>query len=89
MAAKSYKSVILLVFLTCVNIQVQFFQLFGVQYRRCVKHHIAAAIVLREGNAIAYRVETCHDRNKAVKTEGQTSVRRCSILEGVDEEAKL
>ena len=68
MAAKSYKSVILLVFLTCVNIQVQFFQLFGVQYRRCVKHHIAAAIVLREGNAIAYRVETCHDRNKAVKT---------------------
>ena len=60
-AANGYQSTVLRVFLTCVNTEMQFLKLFGVKNRRCIKHNVASAVVLREGYAVAYRVETSHD----------------------------
>ena len=72
-----------------INLKLQLVKLFWVEHRRCVKHNVASAVVLWECNAVAYRIETSHDRHKAVETECKTCVRRCSVLEGIDKESKL
>ena len=69
--------------------QLELVELCLVNSRRCVKHHVAARVVLGEGDAVADTVETCKEAHEAVKTIGQTTMRWCSVLEGIHEEAKL
>lgn len=72
-----------------INAQLQFVELFLVECARCLKHHVASAVVLREGDTVADGVKLGEDAHKAVETESETGVRRCAILECVDEEAEL
>ena len=55
----------------------------------CVEHHVATAVVLWERYAVAYAVEPCHEAYEAVEAKGEASMRRRSVLEGVDKEAEL
>ena len=76
-------------FLMQINAQLQFVELFRVEHARGVEHHVAAAVVLREGDTVADGVEFCEDAHEAVETESKSCVRRCAIFECVDEEAEL
>ena len=69
--------------------QIQFVQLFLIEEARCVKHHVASAIVLREGNAVADAIQSGKDAHPTVETISQTSMRGCTILESIHQEAKL
>ena len=71
------------------HLQLQFFQLFGIQFAWSIKHHIATTVVLGECDTVTDAVETSHDADKAIETEGQTSVRGCTVLEGINQEAEL
>ena len=72
-----------------INLKLQLVKLLLVEHRRSVKHNVASAVVLREGDAVADRIETSHNRNKAVEAECKACVRRCSVLEGIDKESEL
>ena len=78
-----------MLFLTYVNPKLQFFKLFWIQFARSVEHYVASAVVLWEGYAVANGVKSGHDAYKAVEAEGKACVGWRTILEGVDEEAKL
>ena len=71
------------------GLQLEFLQLLGVKLSRSIEHHVAPAVILREGDAVAYAIQTGHDAHEAVETEGEASMGRCAILESVDEEAEL
>ena len=68
---------------------LQFIQLLLGNRRGRAAHHIAASVVLREGNEVADAVGATEKRAETVEAEGQTSVRRCSVLEGTHQEAEL
>lgn len=72
-----------------INAQLQFVELFRVEFARGVEHDVTSAVVLREGDAVADGVELGEDAHEAVETESKAGVRRSAILEGVDEEAEL
>ena len=57
--------------------------------RRRAAHHIAAGVVLREGDEVANAVGATEERAETVEAEGQTSVRRCTVLKGTHQEAEL
>ena len=60
------------------------------RYRRGrAAHHVAAGVVLREGDEVADAVGTAEQGAETVETESQTSVRRCAVLEGTHQEAEL
>ena len=84
-----YLSARLLIILLFHNVQHQFVELFLVHEGRRVEHHVAAGVVLREGDAVANAVEAGEERNPAVEAVSQAAVGRCAILEGVHQEAKL
>ena len=67
----------------------KFIELLLIDSRRSIEHDIASGIVLREGNAVADTVETGKDAHPTVEAVGQTAVRRCTILKGIHQEAKL
>ena len=46
---------------------------------RGVEHHIAARIVLREGDVIADRVRAAEERAQAVEAERKAPVGRCAV----------
>ena len=64
-------------------------KLFRVKYTRSIQHHVSATIVLREGNAITDTVKTSHQTHETIKTKGKTCMRRCTVLEGIDQETEL
>lgn len=69
--------------------EVELVELRLVEPRRGVEHHVAAGVVLREGDVVADRVRAAEERAEPVETEGQTSVRGRTELEGVHQEAEL
>ena len=70
-------------------VEAELVQLYGVYLRRSVDHHVTALVVLREGDVVAYGLLSAEEGTDAVETEGKSSVRRCSELEGVDDESEL
>ena len=68
---------------------MQFIQLHLINLRRRINHHITPLIVLRECDVVADCLLTSEECAHAVETECEASVRRCSELEGVDDEAEL
>ena len=52
-------------------------------------HHVAAGVVLWEGNEVADAVGTAEERAETVETEGQTSVWWCAVLESSHQETEL
>ena len=46
-------------------------------------------LFLGECNAVADTVETCEDADPTVQTVCQTTVRRCTVFEGIHQEAEL
>ena len=72
-----------------IDFYLQLVQLFLVDFARGAEHHIAALIVLWEGNAVANAVEAGKEAHKTVETVGETTVRGRTKLEGVHQEAEL
>ena len=56
------------------HLDLEFVQLLVVDLRGCVEHHVAAGVVLREGDVVADRLRTAEERAEPVETEGQTAV---------------
>ena len=72
-----------------MHLKLKFLQLGGGQFAGGIEHDVAAGIVLGEGNAVADAVQSGKEADEAVETVGQTSVGRCTELEGIHEEAEL
>ena len=56
---------------------------------RCVAHHTGCLLGLRECNYIPDRLGTQEQHYKPVQTQCQASVRRCTQLKGIQQEAEL
>ena len=72
-----------------VDSQVQLVELLLLEWGRGIQHHVASAIVLGEGDAITDTVEAGEERYPTVETVCKTSVRGCTVLEGIQQEAEL
>ena len=72
-----------------VDLQAKFVQLALVDEARSVEHDIASTVVLGESDAIADAIELCKEADEAVQSVGKTSVRGCTVLEGIHQEAEL
>ena len=72
-----------------IQSNLQLIQLLLSNRRRRTAHHIAAGVVLRESDEVADAVGTAEKRAEAVEAEGQTSVRRSTVLKSTHQEAKL
>ena len=68
--------------------EAQLVQLGLVDAARCVEHHVAAGVVLREGDVVADRIRAAEQRTQPVEAEGETAVRGRAELEGVHQEAE-
>ena len=68
---------------------VQFVELFGVDGGGGGQHSVAAGVVLRERDKVADAVAVAQNGAKTVETEGDTTVRRGTEFEGVDQESEL
>ena len=78
-----------LLLLLRTEIQTELVELGLVDLGRSVDHHVTALVVLREGDEVTDGLlagEQCAD---TVETKCQTSVRRSTVLEGVDDESEL
>ena len=67
----------------------EFVELCLIDSRGGIEHHVAAGIVLREGDIVTNRLHASEQRAQAVEAECQTSVRGCTELEGIHQEAEL
>ena len=72
-----------------MQVEVQLVELRRVDGRRCIEHHVAAGIVLRESDVVADRLRAAEQRAQTVEPEGQAAVRRRAVLEGVHQETEL
>ena len=64
-------------------------QLLQIHFARALVHRARSARVLRERDVVTDRFFTFHGCNNAVETEGETTVRRSTVLECIDEEPEL
>lgn len=71
------------------DIQVKFVELDLVDGGRRIDHHVAALVVLREGNVIPDGIASAEQCAYPVEAECKTSVRWSAELEGIDDEAEL
>ena len=72
-----------------VDNKVELVELLLVERSRSVEHNVASAVVFRERDAVADGVETGEERYPTVEAVSQTTVRRCTELEGVHQETEL
>ena len=77
-----------LLFLRLAQLQIQLVELRLVDVARGVEHHVAAGVVLREGDVVADRLRAAEQRAQTVETERKAAVRGRSVLEGVHQEAE-
>ena len=68
--------------------QIQLIELCLVDVTRGVEHHVAAGVVLREGDVVADRLRPAEQRAQAVEPERQSAVRGRAVLESVHQEAE-
>ena len=59
-----------------VDNKVELVELLLVERSRSVEHNVATAVVFRERDAVADRVETSEERYPTVEAVGESSVRR-------------
>lgn len=71
-----------------MQVEVQLVELRRVDGRRCIEHHVAAGIVLRESDVVADRLRAAEQRAQTVETECQAAVRGRAVFEGVHQEAE-
>ena len=79
----------LCLFLFQVNEDVELVELCLLKRCGCIDHHVAARVVLGEGDAVADAVETCEEAHETVETVGQTTMRGSTVLERAEQIAKL
>src|SRR5690606_14855573 len=72
-----------------ISANKKFVELFFVDFRWCVDHHIPARIVFREGDEVANCLLSAENCNQSVESESQSTMRRRSILEGVHQKSEL
>ena len=72
-----------------INFELEFVKLRLVKRTGSIKHDVASGVVLGECDAVTDAVQACKDAYKAVQTECQTTVRRCTELDGVHQEAEF
>ena len=77
-----------LLLLRLAQLQIQLVELRLVDVARGVEHHVAAGVVLREGDVVADRLRAAEQRAQTVETERKAAVRGRSVLEGVHQEAE-
>ena len=77
-----------LLLLRLAQLQIQLVELRLVDVARGVEHHVAAGVVLREGDVVADRLRAAEQRTQPVEAEGETAVRGRAELEGVHQEAE-
>ena len=77
------------IYLFQIQCDLQLVQLLLGNRGRRAAHHVATGVVLREGDEVADAVGATEERAETVEAEGQTSVRRCAVLEGTHQEAEL
>ena len=68
-----------------VNEDIEFVELCLFKWSRSIDHDITTRVVLREGNTVTDAVKTCKEAHEAVETVGQSTMRRSTILEGVEQ----
>ena len=68
---------------------MKFVELRLVNSRWRIDHHIAALIVLRECDVVTDRIAAAEQCAYTVKAECETSVRRSTELEGIDDKSEL
>ena len=68
--------------------QIRLVELRLVDVARGVEHHVAAGVVLREGDLVAHRLRAAEQRAQTVETERKAAVRGRAVLEGVHQEAE-
>ena len=76
-------------FLLEVQRNLELVELSLVDGARCIDHHVATLVVLGECDGIADGIDFGKHRNDTIQAECKTSVRRCTILEGINQTAKL
>ena len=68
---------------------VQFAQLLFINRARSTGEQALSALRLREGDHVADGRSTRHHRDDTVKPEGDTAVRRRTVLQGIQQEPEL
>src|SRR5690606_5857771 len=68
---------------------MKFAQLLVVDRRRGMRKQTLCALRFGEGDDVADGVGTGHDGDQPIQTKGYTTVRRCAILQGIQQEAKF
>mgnify|MGYP004115107187 CR=1 FL=1 len=68
---------------------MQFLELLVFDIRRRIHHKVLRLLVQREGNDFANRLSTGHQHDQTIQTKGQTTVRRRTELQRIEQEAEL
>lgn len=79
----------LLSFRRFAQTNVQFAQCLGIHQPRCLSHNAGSTLGFREGDYFTDRLGAGHQHHQTVQTEGQTTVRRRAVFQGVEQEAEL
>src|SRR5690606_7922076 len=74
-------------FFTQLNMQLA--QLSVAHFTRRLSHHTCCGLSCREGNHFTDRLSAGHQHNQTIQTESQTTVRRCTELQRVEQEAEF
>ncbi len=88
-SGKSVEELDALLVVQHVDRNVKIVQLVQIDFARALVHRARSTRVLRERDVVTDRFFTFHRSNNAVETEGETTVRRSTILECIDEESEL
>ena len=64
-------------------------QLFLIYRRRCIHHQVLSALRFRERNDVADRFGFAHHGDDTVEAEGNTRMRRCAVLQRVEQETEF
>ncbi|KPY82236.1 Uncharacterized protein ALO44_05673 [Pseudomonas syringae pv. tagetis] len=68
---------------------VQLSQRLGIDNARRLGHDIGSALGFRESDYFTDRLRSGHQHDQTVKAERQTTVRRCTVLQSIEQEAEF